>query len=99
MHLRPWLLPMLAVLLLGLTVSALAIWLLWPVQCDSTSIGFAAGQPDPNLHACTRRIGTIASRDNVRVSAVLWGQLIGASVVALGAAAIWWRTRRPPPSH
>lgn len=94
MHLPPWLLPALAILLLGLVVAAFAVWLLWPIQCDSTDIGFATGQPDPNLHMCTRRIGTIASRDNVRVSAVLWGQLIGTSVVTIGAAGIWYH-RQP----
>lgn len=76
-------------LLMVVATSALVIWLRWPVGCDSTAIGFEPGQPDPNLHGCRTRIGTIVSLDAARVSAVLWGQTAGAIVLAAAGVAAW----------
>ena len=89
-----WSGAVLAVLVAGVVVSLLVIWLLWPVECSSTSIGFRPGSVDPNVRLCTRRIGSIGARDTVRLSAVLWGQGTGAVVLLVGAAGIWWRQRR-----
>jgi hypothetical protein len=93
MHLPTWSGAALAVLIAGVVVSLLVIWLLWPVECVSTAIGFRPGDPDPNLRMCTRRIGSIAFQDSVRLSAVLWGEATGAVVLVAGAASIWWRQR------
>ena len=80
-------------LIAGIVVSLLVIWLLCPVECVSTDIGFRPGDLDPNLRMCTGRIGSIAFQDSVRLSAVLWGQAAGAVVLVAGAAGIWWRQR------
>ena len=93
MHLPTWSGAALAVLIAGIVVSLLVIWLLWPVECVSTAIGFRPGDPDPNVRLCTRRVGSIAAQDMIRLSAVLWGQAAGAVVLVVGAAGIWWRQR------
>jgi len=89
--------------LVGLVLTAIGVgvlvaWALWPAECGHTAIVFEPGQPDPNLHACTTRIGTIVSLDAARVSAVLWGQAAGASVLLAGSMAAWsrgWLRARP----
>ncbi|MDA0352102.1 MAG: hypothetical protein O3A10_07825 [Chloroflexi bacterium] len=78
-------------------LSAAMVWLRWPVECAQTGIGFEAGQPDPNLHACATRSGASVSLDNARLSAVAWAQ--GASIgllVAAGLAALRTGWVRPP---
>ena len=95
MHRSSRLLLLLGLLLLGLTVSAVTIWLLWPVQCESTLIGFTTGQPDPNLHMCTRRIGTTISQEGARASTLFRGIAAGTTVTTVGAATIWWLHRKP----
>ncbi len=94
MDLPTWSGAALAVLIAGVVVSLLVIWLLWPVECVSTLTGFRPGDSDPNVRLCTRRIGSIAAQDSVRLSAVLWGQGTGAVVLLVGTAGIWWRQCR-----
>jgi hypothetical protein len=88
------LLIVLGVIAAGAAVALATAWLLWPVLCESTDIGFAPRTPDPNIHLCTRRIGTTVGRDGVRASAVAWGVAWGAVVIALGGGLVWWRERR-----
>lgn len=68
---------------------ALVAWALWPIECGQTLVGIVPGEADPNIHACTTRIGTIVSLDAARVSAALWGEAAGAGVLLAGGLAAW----------
>ena len=74
-------------ILVAIVVVVIVAWALWPVQCDHNAIGFEAEQPDPNLHACSTRVGTIVSLDAARVSAIIWGEAAGGSLLLTGSVA------------
>jgi hypothetical protein len=87
---------MLGVAFVATITAASLIGLLWPVECVTTDIGTTDDGFDPNIRACTTRIGTVSSgdRQTARRQWVLVGATAGVAMVLVGGIATWWLSSR-----
>ena len=88
-----------AVTILGaaLLLGAVVMWLFWPGTCTAAlRVPPEGGRP----LVCSTRAGIEVARETARMSALLWGQAVAASVLVI-AAAIWGRQRlrHVPPAN